>query len=328
MLNVSLLMFDVYARKYHGQDDLILQCALAQNPIAELILGQALLYDEDWFLDMPGDTRVIGDYISTSGILYSHKLARSFILYGSCEDIINMHYKLISYVVCYVGFDKDLPFGIVEAIDSMICLATSTNGARALVRISTTCKKLKEHAEQTSVLRVVSFQGLTDDYRKHLHPRDLIFQCARVGNQAAECILGKAFLSDSAFLHILSSNDQPTHDAYGSNVNGPIQHPRLVRSFIRLASSKDITTTIFTALNRYFLSLAGSEKYNAHGMYGAVRDMFSCDIKMFGDETECSESDLYESPNKFLAQVMQPHDVPHREEVIVIFDKIFPLTHV
>ncbi|GJX46773.1 hypothetical protein Tco_0271963 [Tanacetum coccineum] len=203
----------------------------------------------------------------------------------------------------------ELPYDILNLI--FILLATSTNGARALVRISKTCRKLKEHAGQTSVLRVVGFQGLTDDYHKHLHPRDLIFQCARVGNQAAECILGKAFLSDSAFLHILSSNDQPTRDAYGLNVNGPIQHPRLVRSFIRLASSKDITTTIITALNRYLLSLAGSEKYNAHGMYRAVRDMFSCDIKMFGDVTECSESDLYESPNKIWRSNTDHMMIPH-----------------
>lgn len=119
MVNLHRLTSNFDYTKYHGRNDLILQCALAQNPIAELILGKALLNDQEWFSDMPGDTWVIGDYTSSSGLLYSHKLVRSFILYGSCEDIINMHYKLIGYVVCYVRFDKNLSVGIIEAIDNM-----------------------------------------------------------------------------------------------------------------------------------------------------------------------------------------------------------------
>nr|GEV81021.1 hypothetical protein [Tanacetum cinerariifolium] len=211
-----------------------------------------------------------------------------------------------------------LPFDILNLI--FILLVTSTNGAKALVRISTTCKKLKEIAGQTCVLRVVSFQGLKDDYHKHLHPRDLIFQCARVGNQAAECILGKAFLTDFAFQQMISSNDQQTRDENGSYVSRPLQHTRLVRSFIRLASLKEINNLTFIALNRYFFSIIGYENYYAHGLSGAVRNMFFYELKLIGDATEssesdeCSESDLYESPNMFLAQVMPPRDVAHREE--------------
>ncbi|GKA60627.1 high mobility group box domain-containing protein, partial [Tanacetum coccineum] len=183
----------------------------------------------------------------------------------------------------------ELPFDILNLI--FILLATSTNGARDLVRISKTCKMLNEHAEQTSLLRVVSFQGLTDDYIKHLHPRDLIFRCAQVGNQGAECILGKVFLTDLAYRHTISSNDQPTRDENGS----------------------------------YFLSFVGFEKYNAIGMFGAVRNMFSYKLKRFDDTTECLGSP---SPNNFLAQVMPPHDAAHREAVIVKLDSLFPLNHV
>ncbi|PWA51167.1 F-box domain, cyclin-like protein [Artemisia annua] len=216
-----------------------------------------------------------------------------------------------------------LPSDILNLI--LMLLAASTNGARDLVRVSKTCKKLKEHAEQACVLRVVSFHGLTDDYRKHLHYRDIIFQCARVGNQAAECILGKAFLTDFAFRYMISSNDQPTRDENGSYVGGPLQHPRLVRSFIRLASSKDINNLIFIAFNGYILQYAGFEKSNAHGMFNAVRNMFLYELIRLCEPTRWLEDP---SPNNFVAQVMPPHDVAHREEVIVIFDKLFPLTHV
>ncbi|PWA98166.1 hypothetical protein CTI12_AA007710 [Artemisia annua] len=113
-----------------------------------------------------------------------------------------------------------------------------------LVRISKTCKKLKEHAGQTSVLRA-----------------------------AAECILGKAFLTDLTFRHMITSNDQATRDENGSYVSGALQHPRLVRSFICLASSKEINNLIFIALNEYILLFAGFEKSNAHGMLTALRDM-------------------------------------------------------
>ncbi|PWA73364.1 F-box domain, cyclin-like protein [Artemisia annua] len=216
-----------------------------------------------------------------------------------------------------------LPSDILNLI--LILLASSTNGARDLLRVSKTCKILKELAGKTSVLRAVSFQGLTDDYRKHLHPRDIIFQCARVGNQSAECILGKAFLTDVAFRHMISSNDQPTRDENGSYVGGPLQHPRLVRSFIRLASSKDINNLIFTAFNRYIHQFSGFEKANALGMFVAVRNMFLYELTWF-----CGANGWLEnpSPNNFVAQVMPPNVVAHREGVIVIFDKLFPLTHV
>ena len=135
----------------------------------------------------------------------------------------------------------------------------------------------------------------------------------------------QAFLTDLAFQHMILSNDQPSRDENGSYVSGPLQHPRLVRSFIRLASSKEISNLVFFALCDYIFQFAGFEKSNAHGMYIAVRDMFLYELRTFSEATEWLRDP---SPNNFLAQVMPPHDAAHREEVIVIFDQLFPFSHV
>ena len=48
------------------------------------------------------------------------------------EDIINMHYKLISYVVRYIRFNKDLSIGINKAIDNM-CSDNASNRGSVIV---------------------------------------------------------------------------------------------------------------------------------------------------------------------------------------------------
>ena len=57
------------------------------------------------------------------------------------------------------------------------------------------CKDFKEVAKQASVLKLLNFRDsistCTLDYRKHRHPKDILFLCARYGNQIAEFSFGK-----------------------------------------------------------------------------------------------------------------------------------------
>lgn len=81
--------------------------------------------------------------------------------------------------------------------------------------------------------------------------------CARVGNEAAESILGKAILNNDMWLwNTTLENDPHLVDDNGSSSSIPLQHPRLVRSFIRHASSKDIVNMHYN-LCRYMISFAG-----------------------------------------------------------------------
>ncbi|KAI3759869.1 hypothetical protein L1987_50253 [Smallanthus sonchifolius] len=223
----------------------------------------------------------------------------------------------------------DLPFDILKLI--IVMVATSADGARDIAQI---CKKLKTLSKQACVLKVVNFQGLAffDDCRMHHHPDNLLCQCARFGNQAAESILGKAFLNnDTWFWNMILANNQPALNENGSS-SRPLQHPRLVRSFILHGSSKDIAKMCHS-LCSYMKRFVGYEAVRAHGMVGAITSLCSYEHKRFriiaclGCATENFRSDPSFPPlDNLVAMIMPPHDVVLREEVLVIFDNLFPST--
>nr|GEV98668.1 hypothetical protein [Tanacetum cinerariifolium] len=168
-----------------------------------------------------------------------------------------------------------LPVEILTMI--MVIVASSANGARDLAWISATCKEFKKVAKEMSVLKLLNFQDSTStctlDYRKHRHPKDILFLCARYGNQIAESCFGKGLLDgDNWCWLMIFLNSNPIHDEFGSIICGPLWHPRLVKSFIRHGSHQHLSR-IFFPLRRYMISNSILKEIDPYGSPLELLDM-------------------------------------------------------
>ncbi|PWA93952.1 F-box domain, cyclin-like protein [Artemisia annua] len=222
-----------------------------------------------------------------------------------------------------------LPVDILTMI--MVIVATSGNGARDLAWISATCKDFKEVAKQASVLKMLNFRDsistCTLDYRKHRHPKDILFLCARYGNQIAESSFGKGILDGDYWCWLMTFlNSNPVRDESGSIICGPLWHPRLVRSFILHGRCQHISK-IFVPLHRYIVSNSILKETRPYCAPSEIMDMCQYEqtradilsyITQYAKSTGRPIEDFMVEPNK------RPTSLAHRENVIAVFDLLFP----
>ncbi|KAL4557891.1 hypothetical protein LXL04_036085 [Taraxacum kok-saghyz] len=224
---------------------------------------------------------------------------------------------------------SQLHFDILNVI--MVMVATSSGGARDVARAAASCTMLLEQARSLDVLKVVNFQRLTFtiyDFVMHRHPNDLICMCAVAGNQAAQSILGKALLyHDLWFWRMVFEDNKQAY--YGIiNANEALHHHNLVRTFILKASSEDIVA-MRSYLVDYVITYAGYNAAHEHCIIYTIYNMCSYEAaKLKVRRTGINYVYLtFGSFSSVLVRLQPPNEELYRENVVTLFDKLFPTAH-
>ncbi|XP_024981313.1 uncharacterized protein LOC112518030 isoform X2 [Cynara cardunculus var. scolymus] len=223
----------------------------------------------------------------------------------------------------------DLPYEILTTI--LIMLASSSDGAGDIARISTTCIRFMSLASQPHVLKAVNFRSLTstEDYEPHHNLNGLLCQCAEAGNLAAEAMLGRALLfNDYWFWNVLMDDNQPLIAREGP-ASGVLLHEKLVRSFIAYSSCQDMAP-MRIPLFSYMISFLGYDVARECGILLAVTNLCSYEIirlnvRSLSNIPENSGNNVSVSGlSNAMARLTPPSGATHRERLLALFDEFFP----
>ncbi|KAL4557893.1 hypothetical protein LXL04_036087 [Taraxacum kok-saghyz] len=213
----------------------------------------------------------------------------------------------------------------------LVLVATSSDGARDLTRLAATCKTLLEQAKELDILKAVNFQSFTftsEDFKKHRNRKGLLCVCARAGNLGARSMLGKAILvQDPWFLGMIYGDSLlPFH--WHIEPNEALYHRDLVRTFILHATPKDVASMCHQLVS-YVITYAGSYAAREHGIIFAIHEMCSYNVARLR-ATRIRQNQLeHGSFSRLLIWLDPPNAEPfNRDEVIFLFDKLFPSVHV
>ncbi|XP_057479784.1 uncharacterized protein LOC130767054 isoform X2 [Actinidia eriantha] len=109
----------------------------------------------------------------------------------------------------------DMHFDLLKYI--MILMVKSSEGATSLARAVSVCSVFMKAAEDTDILKAVSFDNVSVTYRYELFQQTngLLFRCAQVGNEAARYLLSKIVLVSSSQLLPRIMKSEPKHTLRG-----------------------------------------------------------------------------------------------------------------
>ncbi|PSS07958.1 Hydroxycarboxylic acid receptor like [Actinidia chinensis var. chinensis] len=109
----------------------------------------------------------------------------------------------------------DMQFDLLKYI--MILMVKSSDGATTLARAVSVCSVFMKVAEDTDILKAVSFDNVNVTYRYELFQQTngLLYRCAQVGNEAARYLLAKIVLVSSSQLLPRITKSEPKQTLWG-----------------------------------------------------------------------------------------------------------------